>query len=295
MKKKILILGGSGFLGFNLAKKLSKIEAYETDILVKKKLHKIKIRNTNYIYSNICNFIYLKKNLKKEYNYIINLSGNIDHKNNTETLKTHYHGLLNILKVIKKKKLKLFIQIGSSLEYGKKKSPQKESYKCNPISFYGKAKYKASLTLKRYLNDYVILRPYQIYGPYQKINRLIPLTIKSCISNNNFPCTAGNQLRDFIFVDDFSNLIVKLIKKKKVISKIYNVGSGRPLKVKNVINLIKKITKNGKPEFGKIKMRKDEILNLYPSIQKLKKELNWKPKVNIKTGLKKTISFYAKK
>ena len=42
-------------------------------------------------------------------------------------------------------------------------------------------------------------------------------------------------------------------------------------------------------------MRKDEILNLYPSIQKLKKELNWKPKVNIKTGLKKTISFYAKK
>ncbi len=102
-------------------------------------------------------------------------------------------------------------------------------------------------------------------------------------------------MRDFIFVDDFSNLIVKLIKKKKVISKIYNVGSGRPLKVKNVINLIKKITKNGKPEFGKIKMRKDEILNLYPSIQKLKKELNWKPKVNIKTGLKKTISFYAKK
>ena len=70
------------------------------------------------------------------------------------------------------------------------------------------------INIKRYLNDYVILRPYQIYGPYQKINRLIPLTIKSCISNNNFPCTAGNQLRDFIFVDDFSNLIVKLIKKE---------------------------------------------------------------------------------
>ena len=64
MKKKILILGGSGFLGFNLAKKLSKIEAYETDILVKK-LHKIKIRNTNYIYSNICNFIDLKRLKKK--------------------------------------------------------------------------------------------------------------------------------------------------------------------------------------------------------------------------------------
>ena len=102
-------------------------------------------------------------------------------------------------------------------------------------------------------------------------------------------------MRDFIFVDDFSNLIAQLLKKKKIKSKIYNVGSGRPLKVKNVINLIKKISKNGKPEFGKIKMRKDEILNLYPSIRRLKKELNWKPKINIKTGLKKTISFYAKK
>ena len=97
-----------------------------------------------------------------------------------------------------------------------------------------------------------------------------------------------------MYVDDFTNLILKLLKKKQHKSNIFNVGSGNPIKVKKVINLINKITKRGKPLFGKIKMRKDEITELYPSIEKLKKELNWKPKININIGLKKTILFYEK-
>ena len=144
------------------------------------------------------------------------------------------------------------------------------------------------------MDKFIILRPYQIYGPHQKKNRLIPNAIKSCIKDKVFPCTEGKQLRDFLYVDDFTNLILKLLKKKQHKSNIFNVGSGNPIKVKKVINLINKITKRGKPLFGKIKMRKDEITELYPSIEKLKKELNWKPKININIGLKKTILFYEK-
>ena len=97
-----------------------------------------------------------------------------------------------------------------------------------------------------------------------------------------------------MYVDDFTNLILKLLKKKQHKRNIFNVGSGNPIKEKKVINWINKITKRGKPLFGKIKMRKDEITELYPSIEKLKKELNWKPKININIGLKKTILFYEK-
>ena len=56
--------------------------------------------------------------------------------------------------------------------------------------------------------------------------------------------------------------------------------------------LIKEFSNGGEPEYGKLDMRKDEILNMYPSIKKAEKLLNWKPKTSIKKGLKKTIKFY---
>ena len=55
--------------------------------------------------------------------------------------------------------------------------------------------------------------------------------------------------------------------------------------------IVKKV-KGGKPLFGKIKMRKDEILNLYPNIAKVRKVFNWKPKFTIEKGLNRTIKFY---
>ena len=138
----------------------------------------------------------------------------------------------------------------------------------------------------------MILRPYQIYGPYQKFDRLIPQVIKNCLDNKNFDCTEGSQLRDFLYVDDFINLFKKNFKKKKIESGIYNVGSGKPIKVKDVVNKINLIIGKGKPNFGKIKMRKDEISSLYPNINKLKKKLKWAPKTNFNLGIKKTIKFY---
>ena len=191
-------------------------------------------------------------------------------------------------------KLKLFIQTGSSLEYGRMMSPQKEKIVCKPVSFYGEAKYQASQYIKKNLKNYLIIRPYQIYGPYQKKNRLIPMMINSCLNNKKFNCTNGSQLRDFLYVDDFSNLLIKILKKKDFKHKIYNVGYGKPFKVKYVINTILKIIKKGEPLFGKIKMREDEIRKLYPNISRIKKDFKWSPTVNLIKGLKKTVLFYKK-
>jgi nucleoside-diphosphate-sugar epimerase len=297
MKKKILVVGGSGFLGFNLLKRLSKLSEFEVYSLIRSQItFNNTIKKVKYIHSDIIKLNNLKKKVKKkEFHYVINLSGNIDHKKNSETFKVHFNGVKNLLKTLNIKKLRLFIQIGSCLEYGKQPSPQKESHFCNPISYYGKAKYKASSFLSKKLENYLILRPYQIYGPYQKNNRLIPWVINSCLKNKKFPCTNGSQKRDFLYIDDFTNLIIKILKKNNFKNKIYNVGSGRPIKVKKIIDLILKLTQKGKPLFGSIKMRKDELGKLYPNISSVTKDFNWKPKIKLELGLKKTISFYAKK
>lgn len=296
MTRKILIIGGYSFLGYNLAKKLINYN-YKIYLLCKKKklTNKIINRKVKYIYCNILNYKKLKKKLSNNYDYVFNFAGNIDHKNKANTYLVHYQGLKNIIKILKEKKIKAFIQSGSSLEYGKKASPQEEKVKCFPVSCYGKAKYLASKFLlqnNKYNFKIIILRLYQVYGPSQKKDRLVPIVINSFLKNKSLNCTHGRQKRDFIYVDDLSNLFLKIIKSKSLNSGIYNVGIGRSIYVKNVIEIIKKLIKKGKPIYGAIKMRKDENKNLYPNINKVKKFFNWTPNISLQAGLRKTIKFY---
>ena len=123
---------------------------------------------------------------------------------------------------------------------------------------------------------------------------MIPIVINSCLKNKSFACTSGQQIRDFLYVEDLSNLIIKSIK-RKARNKIYNVGSGKKIKVKDIIKNINTLIELGKPIYGKIKMRPEEALDNYPNISKVKKYFNWQPKVKLKVGLKRTIKFYEKK
>ena len=287
-----MITGASGFIGKNLINSLLKDKSFEIYGLIKKRSKKtLRKKNFKYIYTDLTKN---NEKIKIDFDYIINLAGNIDHKNKFETFKAHYQGVKNLIKILNLKKIKLFIQIGSCLEYGIKKSPHKESFNCSPISHYGKAKLLSTKYIQKKLKNYIILRPYQIYGPYQKKDRLVPIVIDGCLRNKEIPCSDGLQFRDFLFIDDFVELIKKILKKNNNINGIYNVGFGKPNKVKDIINLIQKKIKKGKPIFGRIPMRNEEMKFTYPNISKIKKNYNWRPKIKINVGLKKTINFYAK-
>ena len=294
-KKKILIIGASGFLGYNLSLKLKKL-GYSLFLLSRNKNKYLKISGASYIFCDISNKKKLQKKINRNFNFVINLSGNIDHNDKKNSKKIHFEGVKNIINILEKKKINLFIQIGSSLEYGKIKSPHKENNYCKPVSFYGKAKHLASkyLVKKKLLFKFIILRPYQIYGPYQKINRLIPHVVTSCLKDKSFDCSNGSQFRDFLYVEDFVDLVIKIINCKNNQSGVYNVGYGKPQKVKSVIQKIILILKKGKPNFGRIKMRPDEVKYLYPNIEKVRSIYKWSPKINLSQGLKKTIRYYKK-
>ena len=81
---------------------------------------------------------------------------------------------------------------------------------------------------------------YLAYGPRQDKNRFIPIIIDGCIKNKKFPCSKGNQLRDFIHVEDVVDAILKSLKSKSARGQIINIGSGKPRKIKNIIQSIKK-------------------------------------------------------
>ena len=114
------------------------------------------------------------------------------------------------------------------------------------------------------------------------------------MKDKTFDCSNGLQLRDFIYVDDVINAIIMSLKNPKSTGEIINIGSGKPVSVKKVIAKICTLLNSGKPQYGKIKLRKDEIMKLYPNINKARKILNWKPSISLEKGLRKTIQFFNK-
>jgi len=300
LKKKILVIGGTGFIGVNFIKKIGfkNYDIYSLSRNNPSKLNKIKF--VKYLYGDLYNKSKIKKILKGiNFNYVVNLGGEINHKNKSRVYKSHYIGLKNLIDFLKKKKIEKFIQIGSSIENGNIKSPQKETIIKNSNlikSSYGRAKNLATKKLLK-INEsskfqIIIFRLYQVYGPHQHHDRLIPFVIKNCLENKKFPCSEATQLRDFIYVEDVVSLLKKALVKKSTNIFLFNIGSGYPIRVRSVIQKILKLIKRGKPLYGKIKLRKDETHSIYANIKSVKREFNWYPKTDLRNGLSKTIKFY---
>ena len=300
MKKKIniLIIGGTGFIGYYLSKKCIAKKWSVTSISTKKPKKKRYLKKVRYVLCDISKKSQIKLKIKKYYDFVVNLGGHVDHNNLKKTYQSHYIGVKNLVEIFLSNQPKLFLQMGSAGEYGKISSPHKEKYLgASSASVYNKSKLLASKFLlnlhKQKEFPATVLRLYQAYGPKQDTNRLIPIVIDSCIKNKKFDCSNGNQIRDFIFIEDVINLIMKCFSNKSSIKgEIINLGSGKPIKVKKLIKKIRLLIGQGSPQFGKIKMRKDELQKSYPSISKAKKKLNWRPKTSLDEGLKLTIKSF---
>jgi nucleoside-diphosphate-sugar epimerase len=301
LSKKILIIGGTGFLGYHLAKKCLSKKWDVTSISTNRPKKVRFLPKVKYLILDIANKKLLLKKIKSNYDYIVNLGCYVNHNEKLKTYQSHYNGSKNLIDFFLNKKIKSFLQVGSCVEYGKNKSPQNEKITTNIKdlkSSYGRAKLSATnyLLKKKKINNFPgnVIRLYLVYGPRQDFNRFIPLIIKGCLGNSNFPCSSGKQFRDFLYIDDAINAIIKCLIAKNLQGEVLNIGSGKPKKIKKVIYLIKNLIKLGNPSFGKIKMRSDEIYSLYPNIKKANKKIDWMPKVKFNDGIAKTINFYKK-
>jgi len=296
---KLLIVGGTGFIGVNVAEKAVS-HGFQVSILSKNNCPPSKrLKGVEYITVDITNKKDLLSELKeKTFNYVLNLGGYVDHSDysdgGSEVFKTHFNGTVNLVNCINKANLKSFVQIGSSDEYGGNIAPQNESQREMPISPYSFSKTAVTHFLQMLYRTErfpaVILRPFLVYGAGQNDNRFIPNVVQGCINNNPFPVSAGEQLRDFCHVDDIVDVILLALTSKDIYGEVINIASGNPVSIKHVINTIVGLVGSGKPNFGQIDYRNMENMILYADISKAERMLGWSASVGLEQGLKSTIN-----
>ena len=304
--KKLLIVGGDGYIGRNLVRS-GLDEGYNITTISRTK----KDTDTSHEHKNVVKKLVVdisdKQALVKtlvdvEIEYVINCAGYVDHfsfgRGGRNVIDQHFNGVLNIVESINKDALKAFIQLGSSDEYGSNKAPQSEDQRELPISPYSLGKTATSHFLQMlHRNENfpaTIFRLFLVYGPGQSFDRFIPQTIIACLKDIEFPVSAGTQLRDFCYIDDISDGIIKSLENSKTHGQIINLASGNPVSIKEVVGKIQKLTGGGKPDFGKIPFRPGENMELYANTDKARKYIGWSPEIRLDDGIEQTIEYYKK-
>jgi dTDP-glucose 4,6-dehydratase len=321
MKKvKVIVTGGSGFIGSNLVK-----------YLLKKKYHVINIDKLSYSGS-----IYNVRNIVKEKNYtffktdinnrnkinsilnkfkphaIFNLAAethvdrSIDHPE--AFIESNILGVYNLLESIllyKKKNNKniKLIHVSTDEVYGDIiKGRSDEIFPYNPSSPYSATKASADLLIKAYIRTYkissIIVNCCNNYGPNQFPEKLIPKFIFNILNNKKLPVYGkGENSREWIHVKDHCEALLLILLRGKP-GESYNIGSGTNLKNIDIANKLIKIMKKKSLKIGKevkIKFVKDRPGHDYRyalNNKKIYKMIGWKSKISINSGLLNTCDWY---
>ena len=336
MGRKILITGAAGFIGFHLCKKLlqeneeiiglDNMNSYYDLNLKKGRLKELykynneKKKSLYFIEGDLINKEIIKRIFREyEPKLIIHLAAQAGVRysitNPEAYLKSNLEGFLNIIEVCRNKDIENFIYASSSSVYGgNKRTPFNELDSVDhPVSFYAATKRSNELIAHTYSHLYNIpttgLRFFTVYGPWGRPDMAPMIFTKAIFEKKPIEIfNNGNMMRDFTYIDDVINAIIKLIHKPAIIDeefdkfnpnpssswapyRIFNIGNQESIPLMNFIEILEneigiKAIKNFK-EF-----QKGDVQSTFASIKLLEKWTGFKPYTPINIGIRKFIDWY---
>lgn len=274
----LYLIGGSGFIGKNLVRCLSTF--YSITVFDKY------VDQTFFLsYPDVKTYTVdlVDEKLPNEMptpDYIINLASIVTAERDLslfdELISSNLKILLNLYERFKEDdKLKLFIQFGSSEEYGSEGSPFKEENREYPNSPYALVKQLTTNTTMMLHRNYgfpaMVVRPGNLFGPGQNRSKFIPYVIEQLKKGEALDVSPCEQKRDFIYVDDFAETIHGLLDNSdKCVGEIVNVSSGNSVSLKEIIEFYKsKLHSTSEVHYGALPYRENEAMDLKCSIGKM--------------------------
>lgn len=291
---KALVLGGTGFIGNNLARRLAH-GGDQVGLLVRKESKNWRISDlsgeVDFLEGDLTeknSLTRLIQDYSPDFVYNFGTYGVRPQfqKDEDAMVSVNVEGTLNLLEAIGEIPL---INVGSSSEYGTKSSSMKETDRCRPNNRYGQTKLIQTL----YCSEQGIptLRLSSVYGPWEDSTRLIPTLIRSKLTGDRLNLV--NSVRDYIYVDDVVEAVFKATERyDEIKGEIINVGSGQQYSMKDILGELDKVDSRRLNISWNFESAQAEPFVWVTDISKAKRVLGWNPEISFAQGLKKTYEWY---
>ena len=296
-KRVYLVTGATGFIGSQIVRRLI-ANGEEVHIIIRKAARLWRIegmldRVTCHLsdLSDLDELTKLVAEVKPRIIYHLATYGAYSYQNEPDKMiHTNILGTWNLLKASAHIDYELFVNTGTSSEYGFKELPMKETDLLQPASHYAVTKSSQTLLCLHVAREgkrpIVTLRPFSVYGPYEEPTRFVPTLMKALLLKEKLNLVSPTISHDHIYVEDVVDIYLMVDRLTQFAGDIFNVGTGIQSSIKDVAEVAARVTgETADFKWGEMKPRMWDTDNWVADISKARQSLNWSPKVSLEKGL----------
>ncbi len=302
--KTIIITGCTGFVGANLAKRLVN-DGHNVHLFVRQEYKDWRIKNIlPYVQVHRINLLDLEllrnivAGIRPDWVFHLAAYGAYSWQGDLSlAVQTNFLGTVNLVEACRSAGFEVFINTGSSSEYGFKDHAPVETEGVDPNSYYAVTKASATLfcryTAKRY-NLYIpTLRLYSVYGPYEEPNRLIPTIILHGLKDLLPPLVDPEIGRDYVYMRDVEQAYLLLASQSVEMSgEIYNLGTGIQTSLREVVNVARRVFNlSVEPQWGTMPKREWDT-TIWRANNANLLGAGWQPEFTFEQGFRLTVDWF---
>jgi len=296
--KRVIITGGTGFVGANLARRLLQ-EGHEVHLLVRQgfapwrieairadvRLHEVDLGNRESLLPVI-------DEIRPDWVFHLATHGAYSSQNDlSQIVRTNILGTVNLVEACLKSGFEAFVNTGSSSEYGFKDHAPSEKEWLEPNSYYAVGKASATLFCRHTAQSRGVLLPtlrlYSVYGPYEEPARLMPALIVRGLRGKLPPLVNPDVARDYVYVDDICEAyLLAATRTGQEPGAVYNLGTGVQTSLGEVVSTARRLMNiTAEPQWGAMPNRQWDTSVWVADHRKALDELGWRPESTFERGL----------